>query len=137
VRPTWWTPSCGDAGYQLEGLAYDTWTPTHAAAHGTTRITHGDHAATTHRISVDFSHPQPVAEFQDQLLFSRAVVTYLAGSGPTGTATDYFDLADVWTDAIAARDATPPPCTSPAEPNDCAADLGDPYEEGPTSSPNP
>ena len=103
ARPAWWTPSCGDAGYQLESLAYDVWTPTRAVAHGTTRITHGDKAGSTYRMSVIFDRPQQVAAFENRSLFSRAVVTYLDGPGPQGTTTDTFDLSEVWKDSVEFR----------------------------------
>jgi hypothetical protein len=103
ARPDWWTPSCGDAGYQLEDLAYDVWTPTRAVAHGTTRITHGDKTGSTYRISVTFDRPQEVAEFQNRSLFSRAVVSYLDGPGPEGSATDTFDLSEVWEESVEFR----------------------------------
>jgi hypothetical protein len=103
TRPTWWTPSCGDAGYQLEDLVYDSWTSSRAVAHGTTLIGHGDEAGMTYRMSVTFDRPRAIAAFQDRPLFSRAVVTYLDGHGPRAAATETFDLSEVWDFAAANR----------------------------------
>jgi hypothetical protein len=133
VRPEWWTPNCGDAGYQLT-MRWDTWTARAATAHGSAGVTHGQLAGRNWLIRVRFDHPRRVKVMANRLLFSRAVVTYLSGRGPDGTGQETMDLASVWRDAawIAAQPVAP--CTTDADGVSNCADVV-PSAMGATPSP--
>jgi hypothetical protein len=114
VKPDWWTPDCGDAGYQLE-LTWESWTSDAARAHGTTRIVHGSPAGRTWSMRVVFDQPRRVASAGSRTLFSRAVVSYTSGVGPQGSNRDTFDLADVWQQAAEIAAQPVDPCTTDSD----------------------
>lgn len=95
VKPSWWTPYCGDAGWQLN-LSWDDWTPQSARAHGTAIVTHGNLDGQTWTIRVTFDRPVRVRGFKPRKLFSRAVVHYLNRRGPNGKSVETMSLKHVW-----------------------------------------
>jgi hypothetical protein len=99
VTPDWWTPNCGDAGYEIEPI-WNTWTATSATAHGRVTITHGPDAGKSWHVHAVFDRPRHVAAYGGRPLFSRLVVHYDAGPGPNGTATDTWPLEEIWQTAL-------------------------------------
>jgi hypothetical protein len=96
VEPDFWTPYCGDAGYQLADLNWDVWTARTARADGIAAVTHGDLAGQRWRIFVAFDRSRHVAGFKPRTLFSRAVVHYLDRPGPNGGWVETIPLREVW-----------------------------------------
>jgi len=124
VEPDWWTPNCGDAGYQIE-LIWDSWSATSATAHGrvTTRFTLG----TVWSVHVVFDRPRAVAGYDGRPLFSRLVVHYDSGHGPDGTASEVMNLEDVWRNAILIASEPIDPCTTgPDGFSNCAPEIPEP-----------
>ena len=124
VEPDWWTPNCGDAGFQIEPV-WDSWTATSATAHGhvTTRLTIGQ----VWSVHVVFDRPRTVAAYGGRELFSRLVVHYDSGHGPDDVATETMDLADVWKDAIFIANEPIPDCTTDPDGNsNCAPEIPEP-----------
>jgi hypothetical protein len=111
VEPEFWTPNCGDAGYQLVPT-WDTWSSVSATAHGDVTITHGADAGDTWRVHVVFDRPRAVSAYGGRPLFSRAVVHYDRGHGPDGQASETMNLEPVWQDAIAIAAQPVPACTT-------------------------
>lgn len=95
VKPSWWTPYCGDAGFQLD-LSWDEWARLRARAHGMARVTHGSLAGQTWSIWVVFDRPVHVSGFKPRKLFSRATVYYVDRLGPDGRSAETIPLRDVW-----------------------------------------
>lgn len=124
VQPDWWTPNCGDAGYQFEPV-WDSWSAKSATAHGrvTTRLTIG----TLWSVHVVFDRPRAVAGYGGRPLFSRLVVRYDSGHGPDGVASETMDLTGVWKDAIFIANDPVPDCTTDPDGNsDCAPGIPEP-----------
>lgn len=100
VEPAWWSPNCGDAGYQIEPV-WDSWSATSAAAHGVVRITHGADAGKSWLVHAVFDRPQKVAAYGGRPLFSRFVVRYDDSRGPNGTPSETMQLQEIWETAVA------------------------------------
>lgn len=126
VKPSWWTPYCGDAGYQLD-LSWDQWTPLTARAHGTATVTHGSLAGRTWRIWVVFDRPVHVSGFKPKKLFSRATVHYVGRHGPDGRSSEAIPLRQVWETAkwIAGQ---PDDCPTTTDSGVACGDTEDPSQ---------